>query len=202
MLRSSQRLELVTDMLKFLFEIQEKLSELKGQIETTCRSIYMQTYDNKLCELDESRVRLETNLQKIQNLNNKAIHFINEWHQWSNNNANRCSIAFPVKYLLKKKKVEKSVSRINREIVQITIDNRLIQERLASWEIEVKRLAEIQINESDPFRMLNELLFEKKKVILDLEYLLSTMPEVCPIEIDLGCPENLNRLLSYLKETY
>ncbi len=202
MLRTSQRIEFITELFRSLFEIQQELGELKDEIEKACRNVYMQTYNNKLSELDESQVRFEANLEKIQNLNNQAIQTINEWHQWSNDTDNRSSILYPAKYLVRKKKVEKKVSRINRDIVQITIDNRLIQERLDSWEIEVKRLAEIQINESDPFRRLNELLLEKKKILLDLEYLFSTMPEICPIEVDLGVPDNLSRLLSYLKEAY
>ena len=186
---NAERLVLASDMLKNLFSIHENLIILKKEVEDISVSIFNQIYNHKLKELIEQQKKFETNSQEIHSLNTDAIKLINTWHEWTNNQTNKANLFYPFKYYIKKKRIKENISLINEEIFKKTIENRLIKEKVASWEVEVKRQANNDIKESDACKNFYQFLSEKNLLVQDLTYLLSSLPEHPSIDIDLLNPD-------------
>ena len=181
-MHNNERLVLASEMLKNLYSIHENLILLKSEVEDISGGIFAQVYKLSLEELIEEQKKFESNSQEIHSLNTTAIKLINNWHQWSNNQVNQAHLLYPLRYYIQKKKIKKVISSINEQIFKKTIENRLIREKVASWEIEVKRQAENNLKESDPYKNLHQLLSDKDILVQDLTFLLSSLPEFPSID--------------------
>ncbi len=191
---SNQRLALVQEMTRNLFSLHQNLILLKKQIEDESKIVFQKVYSDKLQDLIQDQTKFEENTKEVHRLNTNAIISINTWHEWSNNPSNKSRIFYPLQYQSKKKNIKIIISGINQEIIERTIENRLIKEKISSWEIEVKRLAETTLKESDIYKDYCNLLTEKDSLIQDITYLLSTMPKINAIEIDLADAQGMDHL--------
>ena len=194
-----QRLTLAKDILQALSEMNDKLACLQNQLVEVSKDIFIKVYNDRLVELSQNKTILETNNHDIHLLNTEAIKSINHWREWCNTPSNCNKVLFPFKYFFKINRFKKVVSNINQEVIQKSIENRLIHEKISSWEIEIKRLAENTLKESNPYKNFYELINQKKLLLEDLTYLLSTIPTLHPIEIDFTNNHGLDELLLKLK---
>ena len=84
---------------------------------------------------------------------------------------------------------------MNKEILSITIDNRLIKERLTLLEHQLEISAMKKIKTGGIYQAYDKLLSRKSAIISELEYLIPTIPGLCPARIrDPGAEELLARL--------
>lgn len=195
----NQRSELALNMIDRLIELQSNLNGLMGDIKALSETIFHETCTSKLQELQQNKTIFEKNSQQIHTLNTQAIMQINSWHAWSKEPSALRTVLYPIKFFIKKHNLNKNIMEINKKIMQISIENRLLSEKMLSWENEVKRIAEIKLKESSLYIDYNETLLEKKKLIDDTTYILSTLSIECTGQIDLSDSAGLNRIRSQLK---
>lgn len=68
----------------------------------------------------------------------------------------------------------------------LTIENRFIMEKLTNWEHQLEIKAMQLIKGESSFTHYEELAKKKEAIINELKYLLPTLSELCPIELDIN----------------
>jgi hypothetical protein len=96
-----------------------------------------------------------------------------------------------------KKKLKNTITKLNEEISSLSIENRFIREKIINWEQELSVRALHQIREGEDFHNYEELIRKKDNIILELKYLLPTIPGIIPIEFDLN---NIDKIIDKISK--
>ena len=182
---------------KLVLKLFSEINKIYGELSSFVLNVTSNSYEFYNNHLNEHKEEVSSyindykkNIDNINNLNSQITNNINEWYKFQKNPNEEKNLTYPVKYLFQKKKLQKKIKKINKEISNIIIDNRFILQKLENWEKEIKNSATDKLKNKYNFEKFNQLLSYKDILINDLEYLLPSVCQDFPIIIDLASPQN------------
>lgn len=188
-------LQLITDLRKTCFEIKQVLS----QVELNSAASYEKIYEDCKIEIKEDIDDYNGNMRKLKQMNLDLTTSINRWYEFVKDKVQMRKFTFPLRFYLKRKKLCKEIKKANEDINNLIVQNRFITEKINNWEHQLKFQAIQKLKQEVDYKRYEELLSRKEGIISELLYLLPTIPDVCPIDVDLECLDLLEeRLLQKL----
>lgn len=175
-----RRLSLIIDLLHELKQTHTKLQDYSSGIEDNSGTFFQKLYNQNEIEIQNEVNRYKTNIEKIKQLNCEITLMINKWYEFSKNPVEINSLLFPLKFYIKKKKLNDYIKKTNNEILNITVENRFIKEQLTNWEHELELKAVQEIKQGNTYEIYNQLVKKKVELISHLKYLMPTVPGICP----------------------
>ncbi|WHH61077.1 hypothetical protein [Petroclostridium sp. X23] len=180
----NQRIDLTLNLLNDLKSINEQLTYVFTQIEKSSDTFHESILNKYRNDIENDLKKYKTNIKTIKQLNLEITSKINTWYEFTKDDHEMKKLSFPIKFYFHQRKLKKDIKRINKQIYDITIENRFVKEQLINWErdIEIKALHELKLGTD--YRTYEQLVQKKNNVISDLKYIIPTLPVTCPIKID------------------
>lgn len=186
--------QLLFELKKVLSELNASLSNFKKCSDAFYQKLYLECRDEIQSDID----KYKANVNQIRQLNLDITFRINEWYDFIKNPAELRRICFPLKFKINQHKLKKFIDKTNESISELAIENRFITEHLTNWEHQLE-LKAIQLIQQDTDYKQYELLVNRKNLLVsDLKYLLPTIPQTCPVELDTG---NIDLIIEKLQRT-
>ncbi|NLP14131.1 MAG: hypothetical protein GX383_06600 [Clostridium sp.] len=193
-----KRTELALSMLNSLKEVYSELKELSSCIESNSGEFYQNLFNSSKIEIQSDVEDYKANTERIRELNLNATEIINQWYDFIKDSNEIKKVSFPVKLYLKKKKVKDSITKINKEISNLLIENRFIREKIINWEQELSVKALQKIKTGDEFDRYDGLIRKKDYLISELKYLLATFPDMKSLEFSI---EDIDQVIDKLNKS-
>ena len=191
--------DLAIDKRKIL--LKELLSELKETeitllgftdiIEKLSDVYYQQAFSEGREEIQQEIEKYRSNNNRISAINKEITARINLWYEFVKNANERVKVSFPILFALKKKNLQKYLNKTNSEISSITIENRFAKEKLTLLEHQLEIKAMQKIKADNAYLDFDRLLQKKDLLIPELDYLIPTVPGLCPASIGSSGVEEL-----------
>ncbi len=190
-----RRSEFVLSLLNELSDIHKQLKSLSSGIEGNSDAFYEKIFNSSKFEIESDIESFKANLDKMKEINMNITAKLNEWYDFIKDSAEIKKVTFPFKMHFMKKSLKNTITKLNEEISSLSIENRFIREKIINWEQELSVRALHQIREGEEFHNYEELVRKKDNIILELKYLLPTIPGIIPIEFDLN---NIDKIIDKL----
>lgn len=191
------RTTFVISLLNNLKNIHEELKALSSDIENCSVSSYDSLFKESKIEVENDINNYKSNIQKMKQFNINVTTILNEWYSFIKDTNEIKKVLFPIKIFFKKRAFKKTIDKMNLQILDISVENRFIREKIINWEQDISVKALQEIKKGDEFHEYEELCKKKDQLISELTYLLSTIPDFEPIEFDL---ENIDKILEELSK--
>lgn len=190
-----RRLNLLRDLLYEMKETNLKIDHLASEIEKTSGVYYQQACGESQEEIQQEVEKYKSRISRIADISREITSKVNVWYDFSKSKSEMSSLLYPVLYYFKKQKLNKQLKKLNSEISSITIDNRFIKEKLTLLEHQLEIKAIQKIKEDNSYLEYESLLQKKELLMAELQYLLPTIPGLCPAVLDSrGVTEVLEKL--------
>ncbi|MCX7710767.1 MAG: hypothetical protein N2484_13085 [Clostridia bacterium] len=180
-----RRILFATELLYELKKVSMGIKDCLSHVENHSNGFYRDLFKECKKEIQGETDLYKENIEKIKQLNLEITSKINEWYIFVKNPAELKKVVFPIMFYLKRRKLNQFIQKANDTISQLTIENRFITERLTNWEHELELKAIQLLKEEVNYQQYEELLKSKDAIIAELKVLLPTLPQVCPIEIEI-----------------
>jgi hypothetical protein len=180
----SRRILLTMEILTSLGEVFDKIRQSSTQMEEMSESFYREVYGQNRHEVQADIEKYKQNVQRIKQLNMEMTAKINAWYHFAKNPENNRKLSFPLQFHLKRKELQKTIKKCNEDVYNLTLENRFCKDQLASWEHELGSRAIQKFKQGKEYSQYGKLLAEKEVLLVELKYLLPTLPGICPIELD------------------
>ncbi len=193
----NERAAFVVELLIGLKDTCSKLKETSSEIEKGTDLFYEELFKSNISSIKEYTDKYKANIEKIKKLRSQLTEEINEWYGFIKDTAQIKKLSFPLKFQIRKRMLKNSIKRVNDSIAKITIENRFIKENLTIWEHKLELDCIGKIKEGSDYSNYDLLLKKKAAIIDELKYILPTIPEICPLELDV---EKIDSLIETLKK--
>lgn len=191
----SRRSTFTISLLKELDNVYKELKALSSGIESNSDDFYEKLFSSARLEIQDDIDSYKSNLQKMKDINMAITEKLNEWYDFIKDSGEMKRVFFPIKLHYMKKNLKSSIKKMNDEILNLSIENRFIREKIIIWEQELSVRALHEIREGKEFHNYEELVRKKDCLISELKYLLATIPELAPVEFDL---DNIDKIIEKL----
>lgn len=192
-----KRAAFVLSLLNDLNEIYKELKNLSTGIENNSDDFFERIYNSSKFEVEGDISSYKTNLERMKEINMNITAKLNEWYDFIKDSKEIKKVTFPVKMHFMKKKLKNTITKMNAEISNLSIENRFIREKIINWEQELSVRALHEIRDGEEFHNYEELVRKKDTIISELKYLLSTIPDLAPVEFEL---ENIDKMIDKLSK--
>ncbi len=200
--RVSQRKELAVKLLYALKDIYEQLAVVASDAEKTSGDYFEQAFKEEQENLLSVMDSYHRNVDRIRAIHNEITESINSWYEFIKDEKQTGKITFPIAFYYNKRSLNKKISKLNEEISSITINNRFIKEKLTLLEHQLKVKAVSLAKAGSNYLEYERVLLSQKSITAELEYLLPTIPGVCPADISSSGIDNLMTKLAASIEQY
>lgn len=190
-----KRLEFVLSLLSELNDVYKQLKGLSSGIENNSDTFYEKTFNSSRLEIQGDIDSFKANLERIKEINMNITTKLNEWYDFIKDSTEIKKVTFPLKMHFIKKNLKSTITKMNEEISSLSIENRFIREKIINWEQELSVKALHQIREGEEFHTYEELVRKKDSLLLELKYLLPTIPDLTPLEFSL---DNIDKMIDKL----
>ncbi|NLD49597.1 MAG: hypothetical protein GX660_20815 [Clostridiaceae bacterium] len=180
------RTTFVISLLNNLKDIYEELKELSSDIENCSESFYENLFKSSRVEVENDIENYKNNIQKMKQLNINVTTKINEWYSFIKDTNEIRKVTFPIKLYFRKKAFKKTIDKMNSEILDLSVENRFIREKIINWEQELSVRALQEMKKGDEFSKYEELNRKKDHLVSELTYLLATIPDLESAEFDMN----------------
>lgn len=180
------RTTFVISLLNNLKEVYEELKELSSDIENCSESFYENMFKASRAEIENDIENYKNNIQKMKQLNIDVTSKVNEWYTFIKDTNEIRKISFPIKLYFRKKSFKKTIDKMNSEILDLSVENRFIREKIINWEQELSVRALQEMKKGAEYNKYEELSKKKDYLVSELTYLLATIPDLESVEFDLS----------------
>lgn len=194
-----ERSELALELLLELQEVLKGLSEIALDMEKNSDTFYKEYFNNNLHLVQSDIDNYNSNSDRIKNLKLEVTALVNDWFSFKKDTNETKKLTFPIKLYLRKKQLKNKVKELNESISNTNIENRFIKEKLISWEHELGIECVKAMKSGEDFGQYEKLLKIKKELIDELKYILPTIPEICPLELDL---QNIEKFIEEFRKLF
>ncbi len=139
------------------------------------------------------------NIKRIREINDQITLSVNGWYAFVKDEQKRVSLMFPLLFFIKKKRLSRKISMLNKEISEITIQNRFIKEKYAAKELELRIRADSLARSGDQYRHYEKLLQKQRDLEAELKYLLPTIPGIYSVDIS---KDGINSTIAAVEELF
>ncbi len=179
-----KRVEFCICMLEEINQLTAEMEMYKDSILETSIHTFKEIQNSYQQTVEELLRKLSDNVAQICKSKNTATLLLNEWYDFSQNPSELRKITYPIKFMIRKRLLKQHMMQLNLEIDKLLITNRMLKEKVLSSEQEQKnKSTEVTKNDKMHQAYLQHVI-KRKELLMDLSYLLTTLPEVCPVEIE------------------
>lgn len=179
----SLRKELAYKLLNELKRNYEQLDQSAEDVTKNSEVFYEKAFEEKREELQAIMKNYQKNVDRIREINNEITASINSWYEFTTDKSKSVRIIFPLLFLLKKKRLYKKIELLNREISEITINNRFVKEKLTVLGHQLEIRAVSLARSGEDFLGYEKLLYVQKAITAELKYLLPSIPGMYTADI-------------------
>lgn len=181
-----RRLILIDKLAKNIKEINTALIDYVSDIENLSHDLFIKLLheNNNSVRTDSDTFRL--NLNRVRQMNGQATSQINGLFSLMKDDSEMKKIGFPLKFHTKKRELAVQIKKLNETIASIIVENRFIKEQLSIRKNEYEKDIIKQVNRSGKFEAYQQILNKKKKLMSDLEYLLTSVKHLFPDKVPLA----------------
>ncbi|WP_010247558.1 hypothetical protein [Acetivibrio cellulolyticus] len=190
-----KRSAFVLSLLNELNDVYKELKKLSSGIESNSDNFYESIFNSSKVEIQGDIDSFKSNLEKMKEINMNITAKLNEWYDFIKDSSEIRKVTFPIKMYFMKKDLKNSITKMNAEISNLSIENRFIREKIINWEQELSVKALHEIRNGQEFNSYEDLVRKKDNLIIELKYLLATIPDLAPVEFDL---DNIDRIIDKL----
>ncbi|MCX7747234.1 MAG: hypothetical protein N2645_10140 [Clostridia bacterium] len=180
----NERTSFAINLLCELKNIYVELEKYSADIETCSNSFYEKLFSERKADIAPDIEQYKNNMEKIKQLNNEVTSLINAWYDFTKDSNQIKKLIYPLYFYFKKRSLDKGVKNINTMIQNLTIENRFIKEKITVWEHELEIKAIQLIKEDKDYHHYENLLKKKDLILKELQYLLPSIPGICPLELE------------------
>lgn len=178
------RRKLAEGLLEDIKNICVSLQNMTSRIESETQCLYETLYNNTKGDIQEDIDKYKSNLQTVKMFSSEITTRMNKWYEFTASSNELGKLLFPARYHLKRRKLQSFIKNINNQIYDISVENRIIKERLTNWEHELEITTIQQIRLGNDYRDFTVLSAKKDELLSSLKYLLPTIQDACPVIID------------------
>lgn len=183
----TKRKELASALLYELKTINSDLGDTVSEMEKTSSAFYEDAFNEKHDELEAVMENYHKNVVKIKEINNDMTASINLWYDFIKDENEIAKINFPLLFFIRKNMLYKKIKKLNEEISNLAISNRFVKEQLTVLEHQLEIKAVSLARSDGNYLEYEKLLLKQKAISEELNYLLPTIPDTCPAELnDIG----------------
>jgi hypothetical protein len=182
-------------LLNNLKDVYAELKELSSKIESSSDNFFEKLFKSSTVEIQGDIDSYKHNIEKMKSLNVEITSKVNEWYDFIKDISQVKKVTFPIKLHFKKKSFKKLISNMNQDLLDISVENRFIREKIINWEQELSVRALQEIKKSGEFSKYEALNREKDRLISELKYLLVTIPDIEPVEFEL---DSIDKMIAKL----
>jgi len=179
----SRRKELAVILLSELKDLYEQLAAVASDAGKNSAVYFEQAFKDEQEKLLSVMDNYQRNIDRIRAIYNEITESVNSWYEFIKDEKQTGKITFPIAFFYKKRSLNKKIIKLNEEISSITINNRFIKENLTMLEHQLKVKAVSLAKAGDNYLEYERILLNQKLITAELNYLLPTIPGVCPADI-------------------
>ena len=171
----TKRKNLISDIEEELKKVNE-LIDGKSSLLAFIPDDFMQKihYENR-DEIDKRVNTYNDSIKRVQVLNNELTKSINDWFSFTKDEKELKKIFFPIRFMVRKKKIKKRYAEIKDEISSIVISHRFMKDEIVSLEKLLEEKAIVKLKQGKEFEEYSQLLELKNRLLDELMYLLPTV---------------------------
>ncbi|NLK88169.1 MAG: hypothetical protein GX279_11880 [Clostridiaceae bacterium] len=179
----SRRTELALMLLRDLKANYHKIDTAAANAASGSISCYDQAVEEMKDELQRILDEYNKNIEMIREINEKITSSVNSWHNFLKDNKSASMLTFPFTFHIRRKKLNKEIESMNKQISEISISNRFLKEKLTAARLKLEVRAVSLAHGEENYKEYDKLLQTKKALEGELKYLLPTIPGMCPADI-------------------
>lgn len=179
----SRRAELALKLLRDLKESYHKIDEAAESTSSAGTECYERAVDEMKDELCSILEEYNKNIDMIKQINKAMTSSINNWHNFIKDAGSLSMLTFPLTFHIRRKKLNKEIDMMNRQIAELAISNRFLKEKLAAARHRIEDRAISLAHEGEDCTGYKRQIAVKKELEAELKYLLPTIPGLCPADI-------------------
>lgn len=193
------RKEYAIDLLSQLQKIYDELELTSTEVQKNSGAFYEEAFNEKKEELDSIMGQYHKNIDRIRDINKEITSSINLWYEFFKDEKSAGKLTFPIRYFFKKRSLTKKITRLNKEISSLTINNRFIKENLTALEGQLEIKAVSLAKSGGNYLEFEKIMQKQKSVETELKYLLPTISGICPADIS---SNGIGKLMEKLRQSF
>lgn len=190
------RIVLLRELLMELAETEKQLEQHKTGIENMSSRYFQEILKEKDGEIQHETEKYRSNTDRLAAIKLEITSGVNLWYEFRKSRNEMTKLLFPLIFSLKRRGLQKKIKKLNDEVSSIIIDNRMIKEKLTLFEHQLEIAALEKARASMEYQLYDQMLSKKDSIISELEYLLPTIPGLCPANIGASEIDELLRKLA------
>ena len=177
------RKELVIRLLKELKDNYRKIDEAAAYASSDSSGCYDRAVDEMKDELQSIVDEYNMNIDRIREINNEITASVNGWYDFLKDRETTSKLSFPLTFNIRRKKLNKEIDSLNKQITELTINNRFLKEKLTAARLKLEIRAVDLAYKGEGYNEYEKLMQKNKDLAAELKYLLPTIPGLCPADI-------------------
>lgn len=172
--------------LRLLMELRDNYAGIDNAASSASHNsidCYDQAVDEMKEELQSILDEYHKNIDMIREINNEITSSVNSWYDYQKDEKASSMLTFPIMFNVRKRKLYKKIESLNRQISEITINNRFLKEKMAAAGLKLETRAACLAHKGESYDEYEKLMQRKKDIEDELKYLLPTIPGLCPADI-------------------
>ena len=194
-IKINQRKAFIIELLLQLKDTCCHLGKLCSKIEDCCDEFYADFFEQHKCYIQNDIDKYMLNVEAIRNSGIEITTQINKWYDFARSPAEMAKIGYPIRFLSKKRHFAKNIKKIRNKISELIIENRFIKEQLTVHQHSLEIQAVKEIQKGEDYTAYEQLIKIKDTLLNELKYIISTLPDIHPVEININ---NIDELLEYI----
>lgn len=179
----TRRTELALTLLRSLKESYMKIDTAASNTSRDSTECYERAVEEMKDELGSILDEYNKNIEEIREINKKITSSVNDWHNFIKDSKSASMLTFPLMFHIRRKKLNREIESMNRQISELSISNRFLKEKLAAARHKIEDRAIEIAHEGENYSEYKKLLQAKKELEAELKYLLPTIPGLCPADV-------------------
>lgn len=178
-----RRKELAIRLLKELKDNYHKIDAAASYASSSSSGCYDEAVDEMKDELQSILDEYNKNIDRIRKINNEITASVNSWYDFLKDRETASMLTFPLVFHSRRKKLNKEIDSLNKQISDLTISNRFLKEKMTAARLKLEIRAVNLAYKGDGYNEYEKLVQKNKDIGVELKYLLPTIPGICPADI-------------------
>ncbi len=194
----TKRIQLIKELLELFTQTEESIATSENRLVKISEKLHTQSLDESSNEIVNEADQYTKNIEEANSQNVRVTSEINDWYGFVKDRKSAGSLFFPIKFYFFKRRLKKSIKNANDKIQNISISNRFVKERLVILGQKLEINTTLALKSSQEYLEYEKLLEKKESILSELQYLLPSIPDVCPVDLgDNGAYDLLGKLSEF-----
>lgn len=174
---------LLLELKNTCIQLEKMESEMSSSADVCLKRAFVESIGEIMPHVNE----YNDSIQEMEKINQQVTALMKDWYSFSLDENNTSGLLFPVKFFIKRKEIKEHLEQARNKMSDKIIQNRKARAKLDEIEEKLRDQAvlKMKIKMKNGFQSYSELMSRKKEILDHLAYLLSTIPELYPIEFSI-----------------